>query len=185
MPYNLPDGAAVLSYAEFAEATGCPAAHLATLTSDAAPFHFHTPRSLVQSFDYEAFSYGSGVWKHVRHHEKADVHPALLAYFRDPYRAQATPLAALAADGFDPDAPLNDEALAALLGPAVARIARTAFRQAAFYTEDDVERTRAAYAVTLADMEREAERNRRAAEARKTRGPSQADHLDTFAPILA
>lgn len=174
------EGQTVYPSADLEALTGATAGYIGTLNADAAPVHAFTIRSIVASFEWEAFRYQSGVWKPLTWQDREAVHPALRSHFGDPYRVQDAPISALASEGFAPDAPLSDADVTGLLGPSLARVADAAFKRAVFYTDADVTAIREAYAVTLAGLEVEAKRNAAARESRKTRGPSRAEQANPF-----
>lgn len=182
MLYTLPDGSTVFGSAELPDATGCPPGYLQTLNHRAASLSAFTVRSLVDSFDREAFAYGSGVYKSLTWQDREAVAPALRAYFGDPYRVKDAPISALASEGFAPDAPLTDAEVTELLGASLARVADAAFKRAYFYDQAQVEAMRAGYAVERERLDKEAARNAAARQARKSRGRSQAEQ---FAPFTA
>ena len=174
------EGQTVHPVADLVSLTDASNGYIGSLNHRAAPVQAVTVAGLLASFD----TMRENAWKFVGSEERAAAHPALARYmalnFVDANAARAETLAALAADGYDAARPLSDADERALLGSGLWRVRTRLFpgRERPFYDAEAIEAIRAAYVADRARLDVEAERNRKAAEARKSRGPSQAERFN-------
>jgi hypothetical protein len=112
MPFRHPDGTELFSFAEYAKLTDL---RPFDVRADAAPFHAYTPAALLASWALCRET----AWKFVGPEDRDAAHPALRDHMAAPFHLadRGATLAALEDDGYEPNAPLSDDAARAILGP--------------------------------------------------------------------